>query len=450
MNLKSTIFLQLIAVLFLVSCEPEEPIVTEEEFLDIRLRAAVKNATNGRGLDYFAFPTENDLASIPQDPRNPLTTDKVLLGQMLYHETGLAIHPVNATSIETYSCASCHSAAAGFQAGRIQGIGEGGIGFGIAGENRILNPIYSSDSIDVQPIRTPTALNGAYQELMLWNGQFGSTGDNIGTQQQWTAGTPKAVNNLGYQGLEIQAIAGLTVHRMGIDTSFIFNSDYKEMFDRVFSGKSVQTRYTVETAGLAIAAYERSLLANDAPFQQWLNGNATALTDQEKEGAVLFFGKANCVSCHTGPALNEMEFHALGMNDLDGPEVFGTSPTSEANLGRGGFTQQSVDMYKFKVPQLYNLINSPFYGHGGNFTSIRDVIVYKNNGVAQNGTVPNGQLASDFKPLGLTEAEITALTEFIENGLYDPNLMRYEPTHIPSGNCFPNNDSQSQMDLGCN
>ncbi len=322
--ISSTIFVLLLS---LSSCQEQEPIVSEEEFLDIRLRAAVKNAANGKGLDYFTFPAETDYASIPQDPRNPITTEKVELGQMLYHETGLAIHAVKGVGIGTYSCASCHSAAAGFQAGVKQGIGDGGLGFGNAGEGRVVHPAYETDSIDVQPIRTPTALNGAYQELMLWNGQFGSSGDNNGTEQQWTENTPKAVNHLGYQGLETQAIAGMTVHRMGIDMDFINNSEYKELFDKAFPSRSVATRYTTETAGLAMAAYERTLMANYAPFQRWLKGEQSALTDQEKEGAVVFFDKGNCTSCHTGPALNTMEFHALGMDDLDGPGVYGTSPT---------------------------------------------------------------------------------------------------------------------------
>ena len=77
-----------------------------------------------------------------------------------------------------------------------------------------------------------------------------------------------------------------------------------------------------EFAGLAVAAYERTVLANQAPFQAWLRGNTGALTDRQKAGATVFFGKAGCVSCHTGPALNSMAFHAIGMNDLDdGPAL---------------------------------------------------------------------------------------------------------------------------------
>ena len=294
-------------------------------------------------------------------------------------------------------------------------------------------------------------MNAAYQIVMLWNGQFGAQGVNAGTESNWTAGTPKAVNHLGYHGLETQAIAGLSVHRMAINQTLLEGIGYKDMFDQAFSDWPEDKRYTTETAGLAIAAYERTLLANQAPFQRWLKGEHNAMNDVEKEGALLFFGKANCVSCHTGPALNSMAFYALGMNDLfDCPEqTFKTAVDSPEDLGRGGFTGLPKDMYKFKVPQLYNMKDSPFFGHGASLRSIRDVVVYKNNAIPENSDVPQAQLAPEFHPLGLTELEIDAITAFLENALYDPALMRYQPTSILSGQCFPNNDPVSRQDLGC-
>lgn len=227
---------------------------------------------------------------------------------------------------------------------------------------------------------------------------------------------------------------------------------YEPLFDAAFSDVPTSERYDKEHAGLAIAAYERSILANEAPFQKWLNGDKNAMTDQEKEGATLFFAKANCVSCHTGPALNTMEFHALGMMDLnDCPEeVFQVTAETSANLGRGDFTKNSADNYKFKVPQLYNMKDSPFYGHGSSFFSIREVLEYKNNGISANNRVPESQLAEDFTPLNLTDTELDALEAFLTNSLYDNNLQRYIPSSLPSGNCFPNNDPMSRNDLGCN
>ena len=422
----------------------------ENTSLDSQLEDILVDLSDGQGLSFFTFPESNDLSRIPQDPKNPLTPEKVALGKLLYHETALGVHPKSGGTMGTYSCASCHHADAGFQAGVKQGIGEGGMGFGFAGESRIPNPTVSIDSIDVQPLRTPSALNGAYQTNLLWNGQFGATGVNIGTESQWTEGTPKAKNHLGFEGLETQAIAGLTVHRMDCPPDLVKSTDYKQLFDAAFPEVSEEERYELIYAGLAIGAYERTLLANRAPFQQWLKGNRNAMFSEEKEGAILFFGKGKCGDCHTGPALNKMEFHALGMDDLKGGGTFNVDPNDGAHLGRGSFTGNQDDNYKFKVPQLYNLKDSPFYGHGGSFTDLVEIVRYKNEARPENGNVSESQLAEDFKPLGLTDAEINKIALFMEQALRDPDLARYLPGSLPSGNCFPNNDIQSRRDLGCN
>lgn len=435
---------------FMWSCiKQENPNPTT---LDQELETALNNLSNGQGKSYFVLPTSDELAKIPQDPKNPLTVAKVKLGQLLFHETALASKPKKSEGLNTYSCASCHHAGAGFQAGVKQGIGEGGTGFGTAGEARTKDANYDASMLDVQPLRSPSAMNSAYQQVMLWNGQFGATGPNAGTQANWTVGTPIATNSLGYEGVETQAIAGLTVHRMEVNTALLSMGGYKAMFDEAFPSIPTNKRYTAEMAGLAIAAYERTILANEAPFQKWLKGDMSAMSDDEKAGAVLFFGKANCGTCHTGPALSSMAFYALGMNDFSGAGVFGVTQEQilEAGKGRGSFTKSATDMYKFKVPQLYNLSNSLFYGHGGNFNSIKDVIAYKNKAVAQNANVPASQLSSEFKALNLSAAEVDQITTFLKKGLYDANLKRYEPSTLPSGYCFPNADAQSKTDQGCN
>lgn len=447
------LFLAVLVSLGLNSCKKNHPqeIIEEQTNLDAQLIPLLEEASNGQGLDYFILPSENDYANIPQDPTNPLNQTKVKLGKLLFHETGIGLNPrMDGVGDQTYSCATCHHAAAGFQANRRQGLGEGGIGFGLAGESREPHPEYPTDSIDTQPIRTPTAMNGAYQEVMLWNGQFGAQGMNEGTQSQWTPGTPIFNNNFGHQGLEIQAIAGLTVHRQVVDEQVCQEfSIYEDLFDIAFPGWPQATRYTQRTAGLAIAAYERTILSNQAPWQEYLRGNMSALSDSEKRGAVLFFGKAECSNCHTGPALSSMSFHALGMEDLDGPDILNSEGQNNEDLGRGGFTGNPSEYYRFKTPQLYNLKDSPFFGHGGTLNSVRAVIEYKNNAIPENPEVPESQLSEEFHPLNLTEQEITDLTNFVEDALYDPNLFRYVPQDLPSGFCFPNNDAVSQIDQGC-
>jgi cytochrome c peroxidase len=442
-------------LLFLASCSEDDEIPqVVQSTIDDDLIAVMETASNGTGLEFFQLPGSDDFANIPADPNNPLSAEKVALGKLLYHETALGMNPrmkKDYGSEGTYSCASCHHVAAGFQSGLKQGISEGGVGFGLVGEGRTLNPKYADwvDSLDVQPIRTPTSMNTAFQDVMLWNGQFGATGTNAGTEASWTPGTPKAVNELGFQGLETQAIAGFSVHRQFIDASFLDTyPEYKEMYDNVYGTYETDEQTLKELTGLAIAAYERTLFANEAPFQKYLNGDQSAMTEEQKKGAVLFFGKANCVSCHTGPALNSMEFHAIGMHELKGDNTFNTEGEKGERLGRGGFTGDPNDNYKFKVPQLYNLTDVGFLGHGGNFNTVQEVIEYKNEAVAQNSEVPNEQLASAFVPLNLSAEEIQQLTTFVEEALYDPNLMRYVPESIPSGNFFPVNDPDSQDDTG--
>ena len=432
----------------LYACAKEE----KKNLLDEELLATIEKVISENGGQSLILPKETDLTNIPQDPKNPLTPEKVSLGKLLFHETGIALAPTKNFQEGTFSCASCHFASAGFQAGRFQGIGDGGIGFGKNGEGRIKDALYHGDELDVQPIRSPSTMNTAYQKNMLWNGQFGATGKNVGTEQAWTPETPKAINSLGFEGLETQAIAGLGVHRMVMDSTFIHTTAYKEFFDAAFPEVSTEERYTIKNAGLAIAAYERILLSNQAPFQEWLRGDSKALNEQEKKGALLFFGKAKCGNCHNTPALSSMEFYALGMSDLiDCPEpTFKTSLENPQNLGRGGFTGKTEDHYLFKVPQLYNLKDSPFYGHGASFRTIRQVVEYINQAIPENERMDKNQLAPDFKPLNLTAIEITQITAFLEHGLYDNNLKRYEPTQLPSGNCFPNNDRMSQRQLGCN
>ncbi|MDX1420529.1 MAG: cytochrome c peroxidase [Rubricoccaceae bacterium] len=450
---RTRLILLLGALALLAACDNATP---EAPSLDAQLREAVTAAAEGAGLDAFRVPDDGDLAAIPQDPRNPLTPEKVALGRLLMHETALAVNPTHAMMEGTYSCASCHHVAAGFRAGVPQGLADGGVGFGHFGERRRPHPDYAHDELDRQPIRSPSLMNGAYQAVTLWNGQFGAAGPNAGTEAEWTEGTPIVNNRLGYEGLETQAIAALTVHRMQDGPAFVIETlpEYAARFAAAFpdfrATDPAIASAEMEMAGLAIAAWERTVLPSEAPFQRWLRGETDAMTAAQKRGAILFFGRAGCVSCHGGPALANMSFHALGMGELTGPGVFSDfNPKDPVHLGRGGFTQRDADTYRFKVPQLYNLADDAFLGHGATFASIRDVVAYKNAAVPQSTLVPADRLDPLFVPLGLTEDEVDDLAMFLERGLYDARLGRHVPEALPSGSCFPNNDPQSRIDLGC-
>ena len=189
-------------LLIFSSCQKDEGTVGSSSNLDNQLAQILKDATNGEGAVHFTLPYSTEVSKIPQDPNNPITPEKVQLGALLFHETGLAVNPMHTENEGNYSCASCHFASAGFQAGRHQAISDGGIGFGNNGEGRMPNPLYDLTELDVQPVRSPAALNSAYQKVNLWNGQFGATGPNTGTEVLWEDGTPIATNHLGYEGVE--------------------------------------------------------------------------------------------------------------------------------------------------------------------------------------------------------------------------------------------------------
>ncbi len=431
-----------------MSCNKEESYLPVSN-IDLNLNTVILKRANQLGKSYFILPSSTDFSKIPQDPNNPITEDKVLLGKLLFHETALGKSAKHTDGLETYSCASCHHSKAGFQSCKKQGIGDGGVGFGFSGELRRKGDNYTEDMVDVQPIKSPSILNGAYQKVMLWNGQFGATGMNVGTQSQWTTGTPKETNNLGFEGLETQAIAGLTVHRLEINSTLIEDLGYKPLFDKAFPNVNISERYSIKNAGLAIAAYERTVLSNEAPFQKWLKGEPKAMSENEKKGAIIFFDKGKCYQCHSGPSLGTMEFAALGMKDLGGGDVLGKPVDEATKKGRGGFTQNPNDDYKFKIPQLYSIKYNGFYGHGSSFKSVKEIIEYKNKAIKENIEVPDSNLDTRFEPLNLTEEEIDLLTLFVEKSLDDKNLKRYVPNNVLSNNCIPNNDTQSQQDI-CN
>ena len=465
-----SVFTGCLAIVLLVGCDsvqgPGRDYLTEgpaggaaaPATLDLELTQLLEAASQGEGVGFFQLPGSYEFDRIPQDPKNPLTGPKVRLGKFLLHETALAVNNVRPEGRETYACSSCHIPEGRFSSNLPQGIAEGGAGFGADGGGRTFQSQYDSAPAapDCQPIRVPSILNGAYQELMLWNGGFGGIGDNIGTEAAWVTGTPFDSNYLGMHGLESQAHGGLRFHRMeNIESSRVYRlPHYRKLFKEAFPG--VADPINRLNAALAIASFERTVLANQAPFQEWLRGNYGAMTDAQKRGAVLFFGEAGCVACHTGPALNSMTFHALGMKDLDGSydagrvnlAPFGGTIPFETRLGRGGFTLRPEDNYKFKTPQLYNIAAGAFYGHGASFATVRAIVEYKNAAVAENPMVPGSQLAAEFTPLGLTSTEIDDLVAFLEDALFDPNLERYTPGRVPSGNCFPANDTQTQADLG--
>ena len=290
--------LGLMVLLSLTACQPEAPLPDAPDGDDV-LMATLLEALGQEGVDALRMPHPDDLTAIPQDPKNPLTADKVNLGRLLFHETGLAPNPANPlawrpTAVPVATTPLLDSKPVSAR------IWDGAVGFGLNGEGRVRSADYLPEEVDRQPMRTPTAMNGAFTPVTLWNGQFGATGPNAGTEAQWADGTPLEVNHLGYMGMETQAIAGLGVHRLAPTPEFFdAQPKYVILFDAAFPDFPSDKRYTAETAGLAIAAYERTIMGYEAPFQKWLRGERQAMSAGQKEGAIAFSAPVNVAPATT-------------------------------------------------------------------------------------------------------------------------------------------------------
>ncbi|NNE26746.1 MAG: hypothetical protein HKN09_07875 [Saprospiraceae bacterium] len=418
--------------------------------LDQELESLIKQASSTGSTDFYILPDENDLDSIPQDPKNPLTEVKVELGKFLFFDTGFAMDAVKESGMGTYSCASCHIPEAGFRPGNFQGIADGGNGFGLNGENRVRNGDYQEEELDVQSARPLSMTNVAFVTNTFWNGQFGAGGANIGTEEVWGLREDTERNNWGFEAIETQNFEGIAAHRILVTEELIDAYGYRDMFDEAFPELTEALRYSNYAGALALSAYIRTILTTQAPFQNWLKGDRNALSYEEKKGGILFFGKANCTTCHYNKNLGSIEFHALGVQDMDQIPSYNTSSSDRRNLGRGGFTLKEEDNYKFKVPQLYNMSDAPFYFHGASKRTLEEVIDYKVAAQSENPRVDQSLISENFIPLDLSEEEKGFLVQFLAKSLRDPNLERYKPTSVKSGFCFPNNDLQSRIDLGCN
>ncbi len=222
--------------------------------------------------------------------------------------------------------------------------------------------------------------------------------------------------------------------------------------------------------GQAIAEFEFSLTFADAPVDRFMRGDHAAMTDAQKRGALLFFGKAGCVRCHAvSGAANEM-FSDFDMHVVAIPQIapaFGpgtgnvkfAGPGEDEDFGLEDITGDSADRYKFRTSPLRNVALQPAFFHNGAFTTLEDAIRHYNNPAqsargyeaAAKGVAPD--LAARLGPIEpvierlsplltsptrLTPQEFSDLVAFVRDGLLDPratpeNLLRLVPAELPSG-----------------
>ena len=153
--------------------------------------------------------------------------------------------------------------------------------------------------------------------------------------------------------------------------------EYRLLFENAFPRiKKGKEEITFAHAGNAIAAFEAHAFRFDnSPFDEYLRGDENAITEDEKAGMTLFYGKAMCASCHSGPFMTDHQFHAMGMPQL-GPGK-GHGPGGREDFGRGGVTGRNRDRYKFRTPSLRNVALTGPWGHNGAFSDLKEVVIHQ-------------------------------------------------------------------------
>lgn len=275
-----------------------------------------------------------------------------------------------------------------------------------------------------------TVVNSAYLGKLFW----------AGSAKSLEAQAPSAAKG---------AVAGNGENDV-METRLAFIPEYRRRFNEVFG-----TEWPlIADAWRAIAAFERTLIHNDTPLDQYLNGDKAALSDQQIAGMELFFGKARCIQCHNGALATNEKYYNLGVPPAerwedDGLaqitfryELFAKGVTQEMyrqlkdDPGLYFRTKQKADMGKFRTPPLrYTLYTAP-YMHNGAFWDLEEVVQFYNEGGGENDFT-DGTMAETksplMKPLGLTDDEVEQLVAFLEAFSGDeleveaPSLPPYAP-----------------------
>jgi cytochrome c peroxidase len=241
--------------------------------------------------------------------------------------------------------------------------------------------------------------------------------------------------------------------------------DYVTKFQAAFPDVTDASKMKIQHLANALAAFEATAFRSDtSPFDRYLRGETTALTSAQITGMNLFYGSANCASCHSGKFQTNQNFHAIAMPQL-GPGVFVSGrATAQRDVGRYEVTGSTADKYKFRTPSLRNVAKTAPYGHAGAYATLDAVIRHHLDPVNSFKTwdrsqailpaMPSGVTVNDFAVMDdptksneitavnslakstLSDTDISNLIEFL-NALTDQdaldNLMEQVPTSVPSG-----------------
>lgn len=325
---------------------------------------------------------------------NPISTAKVELGRSLFFDKRLS-------SDGTLSCASCHDPAFAFTDSNV-------VAVGAEAKRGIRN--------------SPTILNAAFAESLFWDGRARSLEEQV------------------EQPLMSAFEMGMKSEREVVNRISEV-PEYRARFRRVFGSEGLN----LATVAKAIAAYERTLLSGNSPFDRFITGKATAITPAQLRGWELFKGKAKCIECHAysleTPFFTDFKFHNTGVGAAN--RLFealvktftGASreasinklvhSTEFAELGRFVVTTQNADIGAFKTPTLRDVELTSPYMHDGSLKTLIDVVNFYNQ-----GGHANSNLDHRMKPLQLSDSEVNDVVEFMRS-LTSDDVLRQVQTSTP-------------------
>jgi len=352
----------------------------------------------------------NDLrfAALPPAPKTPpgnaATKDKVALGRVLFWDPILS-------GRKDVACATCHHPRFGYAENRDLSIGVDGMGLGASRHFR------TGSTIPLVKRNSQTILNTAFNGIA-----DGGAYDPSTAPMFW---------DLRAKGLEAQALEPIkTLEEMRGDAYPEANAvpsvvarlnavaEYRDLFARTFGGVRP---ITGDQLGQALAAFQRSLTASNAPFDRYLRGDGAAMSDAQLRG-MRRFQRVGCINCHRGPMFSDYQVHVLGVPD-----------NPQLRVADAGIDQT----YAFRTASLRNLTYTAPYMHSGVFDSLRDVLEFYDDvsgrrGRARNARVSREQLDPLLRQLRDPDDRAGDLIAFLE-ALTDESFDRTIPTRVPSG-----------------
>jgi cytochrome c peroxidase len=372
------------------------------------------------------------LGPIPYPANNPPRQERIALGRLLFFDPILG-------GEKGVACGTCHHPTFAFADRRQFGAGTSGSGLG---PNRIISTsAITGVPIEFEPRNTPTVFNTAFNGDE--TGRPSATGFQFldgrteGLEEQATRPITSRVEMRGdaYPGTDQEAGAASLD---SVVARLREIPEYVQRFQDAFPEEAAQVGGAAvidsSTYGRAIGAYERELVTRNSPYDRYVNGDDKALSNTQKEGLELFYTKAQCAECHSGPMFSDFRFVVQGVPQEG--EGKGVLPGDDA--GREEHTNDSADRYAFRTLTLRNVELTAPYMHDGVFESLEEVVRFYNDGAQpRHPNVPDDLMDPILvAPLGLTDEEINAVVEFMK-ALTDPGtaldpFLLTVPEKVPS------------------